>query len=96
MQVHGWSNLGYYLMKWIIERNELGMNALSNGMPESGLVITRYDFSIMVLIKVVFYTALYYFIECLEKRDNLCGAVLGLVAEMELKITWINALTIWE
>ena len=73
--------------------------ALSNGMPESGLIrmITRYDFSIMVLIKVIFYTALYFFIEYLEKRDNyLCGAVLGLVAGMGMTITWLNALTIWE
>ncbi len=86
-------------MNWIIERNELGMNALSNGMPESGLVriITRRDFSIMVLIKVIFYNALYYFIEYLEKRDNyLCGAVLGLIAGMGMTITWMNALAIWE
>ncbi len=73
--------------------------ALSNGMPESGLVriITRYDFSIMVLIKVIFYTALYFFIEYLEKRDNyLCGAILGLIAGMGMTITWLNALTIWD
>ncbi len=71
--------------------------ALNNGIPESGLVriITRYDFSIMVLIKVIFYTALYFFIEYLEKRDNyLCGAVLGLIAGMGMTITWLNALTI--
>ena len=73
--------------------------ALSNGMPESGLVriITRYDFSIMVLIKLIFYSALYFLIEYLEKRDNyLCGAVLGLVAGMGMTITWLNALSIWE
>lgn len=73
--------------------------ALSNGMPESGLVriITRYDFSIMVFIKVIFYTALYFFIEYLEKRDNyLCGAVLGIVAGMGMTITWLNALVIWD
>lgn len=73
--------------------------ALSNGMSESGFVriITRYDFSIMVLIKVVFYIALYLFIEYLEKRDNyLCGAVLGLIAGMGMTITWLNALTIFE
>jgi hypothetical protein len=37
--------------------------ALSNGMPESGLVriITRYNFSIMVFIKTIFFTALYFF-----------------------------------
>jgi len=51
----------------------------------------------MVLIKVVFYTALYFFIEYLEKRDNyLCGAVLGLIAEMGMTITWMNVLTILE
>ncbi len=73
--------------------------SLSNGMPESGLisVITRYDFSIMVLMKVIFYTALYFLTEYLEKRDNyLCGAVLGLVAGMGMTITWLNALTIFE
>ncbi len=73
--------------------------ALSNGMSESGLIriITRYDFSIMFLMKAIFYTALYFFIEYLEKRDNyLCGAVLGLVAGMGMTIAWLNALTIWE
>ncbi len=73
--------------------------ALGNGLPESGLVriITRYDFSIMVLIKVIFFAALYFFIEYLEKRDNyLCGAVLGLIAGMEMTVTWMNALTILE
>jgi uncharacterized BrkB/YihY/UPF0761 family membrane protein len=46
--------------------------ALSNGLHESGLVriITRYDFSIMLFIKVIFFTALYFLIEYLEKRDN--------------------------
>src|SRR4030067_3571274 len=73
--------------------------ALSNGMPESGLIriITRYDFSVMVLIKVIFYTALYFFIEYLEMRDNyLCGAVLGLIAGMGMTVTWMNALAILE
>lgn len=72
--------------------------ALSNGMPESGLVriITRYDFSIMVLIKVIFFVALYFFIEYLERDNYLCGAVLGLVAGMGMTIHWMNALTIWE
>jgi hypothetical protein len=51
----------------------------------------------MVLIKVIFFTALYFGIEYLEKRDNyLCGAILGLVAGMGLTITWMNALTIIE
>ena len=73
--------------------------ALSNGMPESGLVriITRYDFSIMLFIKMIFYAALYLFIEYLEKRDNyLCGAVLGLVVGMGMTITWMNAIAILE
>jgi hypothetical protein len=72
--------------------------ALNSGMPESGLVriITRYNFNIMVLIKVIFFTALYFLIEYLEKRDNyLCGAVLGLVAGMGITITWLNALIIF-
>ncbi len=73
--------------------------ALSNGLPESGLIriVTRHDFSIMILIKVIFYTALYFFIGYLEKRDNyLCGAVLGLVAGMGMTVTWMNALVILE
>ena len=73
--------------------------ALINGMPESGLVriITRYDFSIMVFLKMIFYTALYFLIEYLEKRDNyFCGAVLGLVAGMGMTVTWMNALVIWD
>lgn len=73
--------------------------ALSNGLPEGGLVriITRYDFSIMVLIKVIFYIALYFLIGYLEKRDNyLCGAILGLVAGMGMTVTWMNALIIWD
>ena len=73
--------------------------ALSTGLPESGLIriITRYDFSIMVFVKVIFYTALYFFIEYLEKRDNyLCGAVLGLIAGMGMTVTWMNALVIWD
>lgn len=73
--------------------------ALSTGLPESGLIriITRYDFSIMFLMKVIFYTVLYFFIEYLEKRDNyICGAVLGLIAGMGMTITWLNCLTILE
>jgi hypothetical protein len=73
--------------------------ALINGMPESGLVrmITRYDFSIMLFIKVIFFTGLYFLIEYLEKRDNyLCGAILGLVAGMGMTVTWMNALVILE
>ncbi len=73
--------------------------ALSNGLPESGLIriVTRYDFSIMVLMKVIFYTALYFLIVFLEKRDNyLCAAVLGLVAGMGMTITCMNTLVILE
>jgi uncharacterized membrane protein (GlpM family) len=73
--------------------------ALINGLSESGLVriITHYDFGIMVIVKLIFYGALYFLIEYMEKRDNyLCGAVLGLVAGMGMTITWMNALTIWE
>ena len=73
--------------------------ALSNGLPESGLIriVTRYDFSIMVLMKVIFYTALYFLIVFLEKRDNyLCAAVLGLIAGMGMTITWMNTLVILE
>jgi uncharacterized BrkB/YihY/UPF0761 family membrane protein len=73
--------------------------ALSNGLLESGLIriITRYDFSIMVFIKVIFFIALYFLIEYLEKRDNyLCGAVLGLIAGMGMSVTWMNALNVIE
>jgi hypothetical protein len=74
--------------------------ALSNGMPESGLVriITRYDFSIMILVKVIFFTALYFLIMFFEKRGNnyLCGAILGLVAGMGMAVMWTNALAIME
>jgi hypothetical protein len=74
--------------------------ALSSGLPESGLIriITRDDFSIMVLVKVIFFIALYFLIMFLEKRGNnyLCGAILGLVAGMGMTVTWMNALAILE
>ncbi len=73
--------------------------ALNNGLSESGLIriVTRYDYSFMVLMKVIFYTALYFFIVFLEKWDNyLCAAVLGLVAGMGMTVTWMNALVILE
>ncbi|NJD78254.1 MAG: hypothetical protein FIB08_14375 [Candidatus Methanoperedens sp.] len=60
--------------------------ALSNGLTESGLIgiVTRYDFSIMVFIKITFYTALYFFIIFLEKRDNyLCAEFSGLLQGRE-------------
>ncbi len=73
--------------------------ALNNGFTEGGLIriVTSYDFSIMIFIKVIFYTALYFFTVFLEKQDNyLCGAVLGLVAGMGMTVTWINILAILE
>ncbi len=73
--------------------------ALNNGLPESGLIriVTRYDYSFMVLMKVIFCIALYFFIVFLEKRDNyLCAALLGLVAGMGMTITWMNTLVILE
>jgi len=54
------------------------------------------DFGIMIFIKVIFFTALYFLIEYLEKRDNyLCGAVIGFVAGMGMTVTWMNALIIF-
>ena len=53
--------------------------ALSNGMPESGLIriITRYDFSVMVLMKVIFYTALYIFKKKLF-QNIITGTAIGI------------------
>jgi len=49
----------------------------------------------MVIVKMVFFIALYFLIVFLEKRDNyLCSAVLGLVAGMGMTVTWMNALVI--
>jgi len=56
--------------------------ALSNGLPESGFIriIGSPSLADMVIMKVIFFTALYFLIMFLEKRDNyLCGAVLGLL-----------------
>ncbi len=52
----------------------------------------------MVLMKLIFFIAVYFLIMFLEKRDKnyLCGALLGLVAGMGMTVTWINALTIFE
>jgi len=52
----------------------------------------------MVIVKVIFFIALYFLIMFLEKRDNnyLCGAILGLVAGMGMTVTWMNALAILE
>ncbi|MCX9027015.1 MAG: hypothetical protein OIN86_02395, partial [Candidatus Methanoperedens sp.] len=59
--------------------------ALINGIPEKGFirVMGSPDLADMVITKVIFFTALYFLIMFLEKRDNyLCGAVLGLVVGM--------------
>jgi len=52
----------------------------------------------MVIVKVIFFIALYFLIMFLEKRGNnyLCGAVLGLVVGMGMTVMWTNALTIIE
>ncbi|MFZ3167825.1 MAG: hypothetical protein WA130_09440 [Candidatus Methanoperedens sp.] len=73
--------------------------ALNNGLQESGFiwVIGRPDLADMVIVKVIFFTGLYFLIVFLEKRDNyLCGAILGLVAGMGMAVTWMNALVIVE
>ena len=72
---------------------------VSNGIPEKGFIrmIGSPDLTNMVIMKVIFFIALYFLIVFLEKRDNyLCGAVLGLVAGMGMTITWMNALVIME
>ncbi|CAG1003404.1 hypothetical protein METP1_03072 [Methanosarcinales archaeon] len=73
--------------------------ALINGIPEKGFirVMGSPDLADMVITKVIFFTALYFLIMFLEKRDNyLCGAVLGLVVGMGMTVTWMNALVIME
>ncbi len=74
--------------------------ALNNGIPEKGLirVIGSPDLADMLVMKVIFFIAMYFLIVFLEKRDNnyLCGAVLGLVAGMGMTVTWMNALVIME
>ena len=73
---------------------------VSNGIPEKGFIrmIGSSDLTDMILMKVVFFIALYLLIMFLEKRDEnyLCGAVLGLVAGMGMTVTWMNALTVFE
>jgi hypothetical protein len=72
--------------------------ALNNGFPEKGFirVIGSPDLADMVIVKVIFFIALYFLIMFLEKRDNnyLCGAILGFVAGMGITVTWMNALVI--
>ncbi len=74
--------------------------ALNNGLSESGLirVIGSPDLVDMMIVKVIFFSALYFLIVFLEKRGNnyLCGAVLGIVAGMGMTVTWMNAMAILE
>lgn len=74
--------------------------ALNNGIPEKGLirVIGSPGLADMLVMKVIFFIALYFLIMFLEKRDEnyLCGAILGLVAGMGMTVTWMNALTVLE
>ncbi|MDL5502364.1 MAG: hypothetical protein QSU88_04020, partial [Candidatus Methanoperedens sp.] len=74
--------------------------ALNNGLPEKGFirVIGGPGLADMVIMKVIFFAALYFLIMFLEERDNncLCGAVLGLVAGMGMTVTWTNVLAIME
>jgi hypothetical protein len=73
---------------------------VSNGIPEKGFIrmIGSPDLTNMVIMKVIFFIALYFLIMFLERRDEnyLCGAVLGLVAGMGMTVTWMNALTVLE
>lgn len=72
--------------------------ALNNGLQESGFiwVIGRPGIADMVIMKLIFFTALYFLIVFLEKRGNnyLCGAVPGIVAGMGMTVTWVNTLAI--
>ena len=74
--------------------------ALNNGLPEKGFIriIGSPGLADMVIVKVIFFIALYFLIMFLEKRDNnyLCGAILGLVVGMGMTVTWMNALVILE
>jgi|GEM_PF-2205095 len=73
--------------------------AMNSGLPEKGFIkmIGRPGIVDMVIVKVIFFTGLYFLIVFLEKRDNyLCGAVLGLVAGMGMTVTWMNAMAILE
>ena len=73
--------------------------ALNNGLTEKGFIRTigSPGLADMVIVKIIFFTALHFLIMFLEKRDNnyLCGAVLGLVTGMGMTITWKNALVIF-
>ena len=52
----------------------------------------------MVIVKILFFMALYFLIMFFEKRNNhyLCGAILELIIGMGIAVTWINTLTILE
>ena len=72
--------------------------AINNGMPEKGLIriLENHNFITMIIVKTIFFTALYFVIMFFEKNNNnfLCGAILGLIIGMGITVTWINALTI--
>ncbi len=72
--------------------------ALNNGLPEKGFIriIGSPGLADMVIVKVIFFAALYFLIVFLEKRNNsyLCAAILGLVAGMGMTVMWTNALAI--
>jgi len=74
--------------------------AMNNRLPEKGFirVIGSPGLVDMVIMKVIFFIALYFLIVFLEKRGNnyLNGAILGLVAGMGMTVTWMNALVIME
>jgi len=73
--------------------------AMNNGLPEKGFirVIGSPGLADMVIMKFIFFTALYFLIMFLKRGSNyLCGAILGLVAGMGMTVTWMNALTILE
>jgi hypothetical protein len=74
--------------------------AINNGIPEMGLIriLESHTFITMVMVKTMFFIALYFVILFFEKRNNnyLCGAILGLVVGMGITVTWINALIILE
>ncbi len=71
---------------------------INRGIPEKGFIrmFGSPDLADMVIMKVIFFIALYFLIMFLEKREKnyLCGAILGLVAGMGMTVTWINALII--
>jgi len=73
---------------------------INNGIPEKGLIriLESHTFITMIIVKILFFMALYFVIVFFEKRNNhyLCGAILGLIIGMGIAVTWINTLTILE